>query len=99
MMKDEGLETFSRHILKAVQDVLYDPDMPSDITLDEVLRQAQVSVDDYQVALQVSKTDTAIILQRQPCDGFVNNYSPPVLRAWRANMDMQFVVNAYACLM
>ena len=30
----------------------------------------------------------------------INNYNPSVLLAWRANMDIQFVLNAYyACVM
>ena len=29
----------------------------------------------------------------------INNYNPAVLRAWRANMDIQFILDAYACVM
>ena len=29
----------------------------------------------------------------------VNNYNGPVLLAWQANMDLQYVLNAYACVM
>ena len=29
----------------------------------------------------------------------MNCYCPAVLKAWEANMDMQFIVNAYACVM
>ena len=27
----------------------------------------------------------------------MNNYNPACLSAWRANMDLQFVVDVYAC--
>ena len=27
----------------------------------------------------------------------MNNYNPACLSAWRANMDIQFVVDVYAC--
>ena len=27
----------------------------------------------------------------------VNNYNPACLKAWRANMDMQFILYVYAC--
>ena len=30
---------------------------------------------------------------------FINNYNPSVMLAWQANMDIQFVMNAYACIM
>ena len=29
----------------------------------------------------------------------INNYNPPCLKAWRANMDIQFVFDVYACAM
>ena len=29
----------------------------------------------------------------------VNNYNGPVMLAWQANMDLQYVLNAYACIM
>jgi len=29
----------------------------------------------------------------------VNNYNAAVMLAWQANMDLQFVLNAYACVM
>ena len=29
----------------------------------------------------------------------VNNYNGPVMLAWQANMDLQYVLNAYACTM
>ena len=29
----------------------------------------------------------------------MNCYSPAVLRTWQANMDIQYVINAYACVM
>ena len=29
----------------------------------------------------------------------VNNYNASVMLAWQANMDIQFILNAYACVM
>ena len=29
----------------------------------------------------------------------MNCYSPAVLKTWQANMDIQYVTNAYACVM
>ena len=30
---------------------------------------------------------------------FVNTYNPTILKAWQANIDLQFVLDAYACVM
>ena len=38
-----------------------------------------------------------MVLKREPSECFINNYNPSV--QWQANMDIQFVLNAYACIM
>ena len=40
-----------------------------------------------------------MILKRKPSERSVNYYSPAVLKSWEANMDIQYVINAYACVM
>ena len=37
--------------------------------------------------------------KREPSECFINNYNPSVMIAWQVNMDIQFVQNAYACIM
>ena len=90
---------FAVRILTAVKEVLQSKDLPSNVTLDEVLTTAHVTLDDYTTALSISKCGQSIILKRQPSKQNVNCYSPAVLRAWQANMDIQYVINAYACVM
>ena len=36
---------------------------------------------------------------RMPNECKINNYNPHVTLAWQANMDIQYVLNAYACVM
>ena len=36
---------------------------------------------------------------REPSKCCINNYNGPVMLAWQANMDLQYVLNAYACVM
>ena len=40
-----------------------------------------------------------VVLQRDEPDIYVNNYVPAVTRLWKANTDVQFITNAYACIM
>ena len=90
---------FAVKILTSVKEVLQNKDLPADIPLHELLTTAHVTLDDYTKALSISKSGQSIILKRQPSERNVNCYSPAVLKTWQANMDIQYVTNAYACVM
>ena len=90
---------FAVRILTVVKEVLQKKDLPLNVTLDEVLTTAHVTLRDYTKALSISKSGESLILKRWPCEQNVNCYSPAVLRTWQANMDMQYVISAYACVM
>ena len=90
---------FAIKVLTTVKQVLQDKDLPIDVTLDNILTAAHVTLDDYTKALSISKSGESVILKRQPSERNVNCYSPAVLRTWQANMDIQYVINAHACVM
>ncbi|XP_059198565.1 uncharacterized protein LOC131978809 [Centropristis striata] len=41
---------------------------------------------------------THIVLKRQANEVWINQYSKPLLKCWNANIDIQYVVDAYACV-
>ena len=47
----------------------------------------------------MSTNGNVVVLKREPSECFINNYNPSVMLAWQANMDIQFVQNAYTCIM
>ena len=69
------------------------------MSLNDLLVKAEVSEKDYSEALQTSCTGNIVILKREPNECCINNYNSSVMLAWEANMDIQFVLNAYACIM
>ena len=71
----------------------------NDVPLKDILSKAKVGYDDYVKALEVTSSGTVIVLKREPHEKNINNYNPTVVLAWQANMDVQFVLNAYACVM
>ena len=105
IISDEPQENCQQQIdfavknLTAVKQVLESKDLSTDITLQEVLDRAHVTLDDYTKSLSISKCGRSVILKRKPSEQSVNYYSPTILKAWEANMDIQYVVNAYACVM
>ena len=38
-------------------------------------------------------------MRRTPQEMNINSYNPSILRAWKANMDIQYILDAYACVM
>ena len=38
-------------------------------------------------------------MKRGPNDTWTNNYNRPLLKAWNANINIQFVFDAYSCVM
>ena len=53
--------------------------------------------ENYLLAVQSSLKSPTIFLKRKPNELRINNYNAACLSAWRANMDIQFVLDVYAC--
>ena len=94
----EELRKWRAEILQRVQDVLKNHDEHTKSSLDDILHEAGVSSDDYHLALSTNTTGRSLILQRRPCDVNINNYNRTILSAWQANIDIQPVLDVYACI-
>ena len=84
-------------VLAKVQKLIADGN--TELSLSELLDKAEVTDQEYIDALEVSTNGNVVVLKREPGECCINNYNPSVLLAWQANMDIQFVLNAYACVM
>ena len=65
----------------------------------EFLARVKLTFDEYILAIRSSLKSATIFLKRTPSEIRVNAYNPVLIKAWRANMDIQFVTNVYACAM
>ena len=90
---DHDVVEISQSILVKVYKVLADA---KELSLDELLSKADVTLDDYMQALEVSSTGNVVVLKCEPSEC---NFNSSVMLAWQANMDIQYVMNAYACVM
>ncbi|XP_073681626.1 uncharacterized protein [Garra rufa] len=52
----------------------------------------------FEVAYNSFSQNTQIVLKREVNEVWVNQYSKPLLKCWNANLDIQYVVDAYACV-
>ena len=85
--------------LLAVRKVLDDNDTACDISLDDLLRKTEISRDTYIQALKICSKSNSIVMKRSPSQCWINTYNPDVLRAWKGNMDIQYILDPYACVM
>ena len=84
-------------VLSKVQKLIADGS--TELSLSELLDKAGVTEQEYIDALEWSTNGNVVVLKREPSECCINNYNPSVMLAWQANMDIQFVLNAYACVM
>ena len=93
---DDVLNSCSKDLSK-VRKQLVDGNI--DVTIEQLLNNVRVPLSQYMKALETSSNGNAIILRRNPNECKINNYNPHVRLAWQANMDIQYVLNAYSCVM
>ena len=84
---------------KVIQEELKAMGTGESIDFGEFLARLQLTFDEYILAIRSSLKSTTIFLKRTPSEIRVNAYNPVLIKAWRANMDIQFVTNVYACAM
>ena len=83
-------------MLKKVQKLITEGN--TDLSLTELLDKADVTETEYVDALETSCTGNIVVvlIQREPHECCIKNYNSSVMQA---NMDIQFGLNAYACIM
>lgn len=86
----------SRSILNAVMQTL--ECTGTDITLTELLERSGIPEDIYHDALNLSMKKNNILLKRKPAETCVNPYNPIIMKALRANMDIQYIRDVWGCV-
>ncbi|KAI8519597.1 hypothetical protein Bbelb_028540 [Branchiostoma belcheri] len=85
-------------VLKKFWDVLDKKNEPEKCCTDDLLKEAKMTTAQFCEAFNLMATRKQVVLRREPKDMWVNNYNPHLLRAWNANMDIQYVLDAYSCV-
>lgn len=61
------------------------------------LKKSKLTEDQCLKAIRHSLKHSTLFLKRSPLEIRINNYNPNLLKGWRANMDLQFVLDSYTC--
>ncbi|KAJ8048049.1 hypothetical protein HOLleu_00214 [Holothuria leucospilota] len=96
---NEGDESFS--LYKRIKDYLDGLKLADEVTTTykEMLQILDMTEDQYMKAIRWSLTSDKLFLKRLPSEIRVNAYNRLLLETWKANMDIQYVLDAYACAM
>ena len=82
---------------KSIKVHLNDMKEGEDISFHQLLLDLNLTEKNYFLAISSSINAPTVFLKRNPNELRINNYNPACLSAWRANMDIQYVLDVYAC--
>lgn len=68
-----------------------------DISFQEFLDKLRLTEENYILALRHTLKRDTLFLKRTPSEIRINSYNTTLLKAWQANMDLQYVLDPYAC--
>uniref|UniRef100_A0A3B5QQ24 ATP-dependent DNA helicase n=1 Tax=Xiphophorus maculatus TaxID=8083 RepID=A0A3B5QQ24_XIPMA len=92
-----NLQREAKKKLKTVRDLLKD-DKSSFRDLSELLQACNMTKIEYNGHVDALTSGMVVMMKRDPKDSWVNGYNPDLLRAWNANMDIQYVLDEYTCI-
>ena len=88
----------AKETLKKVWDLLSDKERQFD-SFEEVLQAANISQGELENNLATCTNRQTIYYKRRIEEQWINNYNPHLIRAWNGNMDIQYVMDPYSCVM
>lgn len=85
-----------KEIKQKTEEILKDKDV--DLTFDEYLEKIGFNENDYILAIRSELMRPKIFLRRDICEAYINNYNKDLLLLHQANMDVQYILDVYACV-
>ena len=68
-----------------------------DIISEDFINKLQLTEESYILAIRHTLKRNTLFLKRAPSEIKINSYNNALLKAWQANMDIQYVLDPYAC--
>ena len=94
---DENVADILKKALERIRTLLDSIKTDETMTFVEFLEKLDLSEQQYIKAIRLSLKHSTLLLKRSPAEIRINCYNPHLLKAWQANMDIQFVLDPYAC--
>ncbi|XP_075334585.1 uncharacterized protein LOC142395729 [Odontesthes bonariensis] len=94
--KEAMAQNQAKEILSKVKSLLADETCPYR-TVEEIFQRLGINQEIFEKVYKRVSRHTHVVLKREINEIWINQYSPPLLKAWNANLDIQYCVDAYAC--
>ena len=92
----EMTEQEAKELLSIVWNAVLSLDKIS--TCEQLFQKLGIDQMRYQAAHDILTRRQCVVLQRDPHEVWINQYNPHLLRCWDANMDIQFVLDPFSCI-
>lgn len=94
---DDIQKTQIKKDYEKIQQLLPNSKCEEQMDFGEFLVRLSLTEEQYVLAIQFSLKRDTLFLKRNPSEVRINNYNCDLLKAWQANMDIQFILDPYAC--
>ena len=94
---DENVADMVKEALGRTRSLLNSINADETMTFVEFLKKLDLTEQQYIKAIRLSLKHSTLLLKRSPSEIRISCYNPHLLKAWQANMDIQFVLDPYAC--
>ncbi|XP_062599557.1 uncharacterized protein LOC134261102 [Saccostrea cucullata] len=86
----------AKAILQKVWENIQDP--TQNLSSTEIFYKLGISQELFENAYNTVTTKQTIVLQREPSEAWTNQYNPCLLKSWDANLDIQYVLDPFSCI-
>ncbi|CAG2199123.1 unnamed protein product [Mytilus edulis] len=87
----------AKQMLACLWDVIKECE-DKNLTTSELFLKAGLSQEDFQECFRWITNRNTVVLKRNKDELFINQYNPHLLKSWNANMDIQYILDAYSCV-
>lgn len=87
----------AKEILQKVWDEIQDP-ANEIFSCEHMFDKLGLTQETFEEAYNAVTSKQAIVLQRNPNEIWTNQYNPCLLKCWDANLDIQFVLDLFSCI-
>ncbi|XP_071155864.1 uncharacterized protein [Mytilus edulis] len=93
----EEEEEFAKEMLSKLWKVIKENE-DKNLDVSEIFKKAGLTQESFEKCYCFITNRNTVVLKRQPNEIYTNQYNPHLLRAWDANMDIQYILDAFSCV-